>query len=86
MNNKTVLMAAVLAAAAILAAGLTLLPGSVQEAQANPCSIGGISNAPDADIDCDGVIINEEVILEEPLGLTQEAAEEAEDAEDAEFE
>jgi len=78
-------MAAVLAAAAILAAGLTLLPGSVQEAQANPCSIGGISNAPDADIDCDGVIINEEVIVQAPpLGLTEEEAAEA--AEDSEFE
>jgi hypothetical protein len=39
MNNKTVLMAAVLAVATVLAAGLTVLPSSVQEAQANPCSI-----------------------------------------------
>ena len=31
-------MAAVLAVATVLAAGLTVLPGSVQEAQANPCS------------------------------------------------
>ena len=31
-------MAAVLAVATALAAGLTVLPGSVQEAQANPCS------------------------------------------------
>ena len=31
-------MAAVLAIATVLTAGLTLLPGSVQEAQANPCS------------------------------------------------
>jgi hypothetical protein len=38
MTNKTVLMAAVLAVATVLAAGLTVLPGSVQEAQANPCS------------------------------------------------
>jgi hypothetical protein len=40
MNIKktTVLMAAVLAAATVLAAGLIALPGSVQEAQANPCS------------------------------------------------
>jgi hypothetical protein len=36
--KKTVLMAAVLAVATILAAGLTVLPSSVQEAQANPCS------------------------------------------------
>jgi hypothetical protein len=86
MKKITVLMAAVLAVATVLAAGLAALPGSVQEAQANPCSIDGITYAPSADIDCDGVIINEEVIVEEPLGLTQEAAEEAEDAEDAEFE
>ena len=31
-------MAAVLAVATVLAVGLTVLPGSVQEAQANPCS------------------------------------------------
>ena len=31
-------MAAVLAVATVLAAGLTILPASVQEAQANPCS------------------------------------------------
>jgi hypothetical protein len=77
-------MTTVLAVATILAAGLAALPGSVQDAQANPCSIGGISNAPSADIDCDGVIINEEVIVQEPLGLTAEEAAEA--AEDAEFE
>jgi hypothetical protein len=41
MKNKTVLMAAVLAVATVLAAGLTVLPGSVQEAQANPCSNQG---------------------------------------------
>jgi hypothetical protein len=38
MKNKTVLMAAVLAVATVLAVGLTVLPGTVQEAQANPCS------------------------------------------------
>jgi hypothetical protein len=41
MNNKTVLMAAMLAIATVLAVGLTVLPSSVQEAQANPCSIEG---------------------------------------------
>jgi hypothetical protein len=40
MNKTTVLMAAVLAAATVLAAGLTVLPRSVQEAQANPCANG----------------------------------------------
>lgn len=38
MKNKTILMATVLAVATVLAAGLTVLPSSVQEAQANPCS------------------------------------------------
>jgi hypothetical protein len=38
MKNKTVLMAAVLAVATVLAAGLVAFPGSIQEAQANPCS------------------------------------------------
>jgi hypothetical protein len=41
MKKTTVLMVAVLAVATILAAGLTVLPGSVQEAQANPCSNQG---------------------------------------------
>jgi hypothetical protein len=38
MNNKTVLMAAVIAVATVLAAGLAVLPNPVQEAQANPCA------------------------------------------------
>jgi hypothetical protein len=38
MKKTTVLMATVLAIATVLTAGLTVLPGSVQEAQANPCS------------------------------------------------
>jgi hypothetical protein len=38
MKKTTVLMAAMLAIATVLTAGLTVLPGSVQEAQANPCS------------------------------------------------
>ncbi len=37
-KQTTVLMAAVLAVATVLAAGLTVLPSTVQEAQANPCS------------------------------------------------
>ena len=48
MNRTTVLMAAVLAFATVLAAGLTVLPSSVQDAQANPCanevSRGGSAN------------------------------------------
>jgi hypothetical protein len=67
MKNKTVLTAAVLAVATVLAAGLTVLPSSVQEVQANPCSIqangpGGIAGGQqsdnvdseaDLDTDCD---------------------------------
>ena len=38
-KKTTVLMAAVIAVATVLAAGLTVLPSSVQEAKANPCSV-----------------------------------------------
>jgi hypothetical protein len=38
MKNKTIFIAAMLAVATVLAAGLMVLPSSVQEAQANPCS------------------------------------------------
>jgi hypothetical protein len=41
--KNTILMATVLAVATVLAAGLTVLPSSVQEAQANPCSVEGTS-------------------------------------------
>jgi hypothetical protein len=37
IKKTTVLMAAVLAVATVLAAGLAVLPSSVQDAQANPC-------------------------------------------------
>ena len=46
-------MAAVLAVATVLAAGLVLFPGSVQEAQANPCSVDADGNANDAELNCD---------------------------------
>jgi hypothetical protein len=39
MNKVTIVMAALLAAGAILAAGLAIVPSTVQTAQANPCSI-----------------------------------------------
>jgi hypothetical protein len=65
--KKTIFIATVLAAATLLAAGLVMLPGSVQEVQANPCSIqangpGGIAGGQmsdnfdseaDLDTDCD---------------------------------
>jgi hypothetical protein len=53
IKKTTVLMAAVLAVATVLAAGLTVLPSSVQEAQANPCSVDADSNANDAHLNCD---------------------------------
>jgi hypothetical protein len=56
--NKTIFIAALLAAATLLAAGLVVFPGSVQEAQANPCSVytGGATvdlGADNADLNCD---------------------------------
>jgi hypothetical protein len=62
MNRTTVLMAAVLAVATVLAAGLTVLPSSVQEAQANPCAnevsrggstTGAFNPSGDDDRECD---------------------------------
>jgi hypothetical protein len=64
---KTIFIAAVFAAATLLTAGLVMLPGSVQEVQANPCSVqangpGGIAGGQnsgnedseaDLDTDCD---------------------------------
>jgi len=43
--KKTIFIAAMLAAATVLAAGLTVLPSSVQEAQANPCSANSNGNS-----------------------------------------
>ena len=120
MKETTLYTAAVLAVATILAAGLAILPSSVQETRANPCAEASQASAGNAEqnvfeegegdaealtaegnaendaetltgqgtniVDCDltGVVINEEVIAEESLGLTEEEAAEA--AEDAEFE
>jgi hypothetical protein len=59
MKKITVLMAAVLAVATVLAAGLTVLPSSVQEAQANPCQYvnpnGEVTQGGENDVhlDCD---------------------------------
>jgi hypothetical protein len=36
--NKTIFIAAMLAVATLVAAGLVVVPNSVQEAQANPCA------------------------------------------------
>jgi hypothetical protein len=47
--NKTIFIAAMLAVATVLAAGLTVLPSAVQEAQANPCSLNAEASSGDAD-------------------------------------
>jgi hypothetical protein len=53
--NKTIFIATVLAAATLLAAGLVVFPGSVQEAQANPCSteIEGNAGGVEPEYNCD---------------------------------
>ena len=57
MKNKTVLLAAVLAVATVLAAVLTVLPSSVQEAQANPCSNNANAEAEDSETASGGEVI-----------------------------
>jgi len=72
MKNKTILMAAVLAAATLLAAGLVMFPGSVQEAQANPCSTEAeVAGDVDTEFDCDFEGIGSIVIVESDGGLTE---------------
>jgi hypothetical protein len=56
--NMTIFIAALLAAATLLTAGLVVFPGSVQEAQANPCSVYAgdtviTGDANDAELNCD---------------------------------
>jgi hypothetical protein len=61
MKKTTVLMTSVLAVATFFAAGLTVLPGSVHDVRANPCSGNIITQSPstedyeevDSDIDCE---------------------------------
>ena len=66
MKKTIALMAAVIAAATVIAAGLVLLPGSVQEAQANPCSGIGVSVATgDSDTEC---LFAGDIEILEPLG------------------
>ncbi|MFZ0344589.1 MAG: hypothetical protein WAM27_06450 [Nitrososphaeraceae archaeon] len=94
MKKSTVLMAAVLAVATVLAAGLAVLPSSVQDAQANPCSENTVAQASSTDtggeaknqgaqtIICNlnGVDINEKTV-QPPVGVAEEeSAEETEDA------
>jgi hypothetical protein len=59
--KTTIFIASLLAAATLLAAGLVMFPGAVQEAQANPCSVqangpGGVTvetGGEVGDFDCD---------------------------------
>jgi hypothetical protein len=55
MKKTTVLMAAVIAVATVLAAGLVAFPGSIQEAQANPCSaeVEGGAGEVENEFNCD---------------------------------
>ena len=63
MKNTTVLMAAVLAAATILAAGLVVVPNSVHEAQANPCATEA-ENEIEVDTDGDSDISTNSILNE----------------------
>jgi hypothetical protein len=56
MKKITVLMAAVLAIATIVTAGLAILPASVEEAQANPCS-SNIEEDGDRQTDNDVIVL-----------------------------
>jgi hypothetical protein len=53
MNKLTVLMAAILTVTMVLAAGLSVLPNLVQEAQANPCYTSGFAGQVDEEFNCD---------------------------------
>jgi hypothetical protein len=60
--KKTTLLMAVLAAATVIAAGLLVLPGSLQEAQANPCSGIGATVEFEGDIDTECLFAGDIVI------------------------
>ena len=55
--NKTIFIAALLAAATLLAAGLVVFPGSVQEAQANPCYTSSPAGQVDEKFNCELEVI-----------------------------
>jgi hypothetical protein len=53
MKKRTMFLAAVLAVAAtVLAAGLAVVPSTVQNVQANPCSGIGIGSGDDVNFKC----------------------------------
>jgi hypothetical protein len=66
--KKTTLLMAVIAAATVIAAGLVVFPGSVQEAQANPCSqiSAGVQ---DGDVDTECLFAGDLEITEPPTGM-----------------
>jgi len=87
-------MAVALAVATVLAAGLTVVPSSVQDAQANPCSENSVGQVSSTDTggeaknqgaltvicNLNGVDINEKTV-QPPVGVAEEeSAEETEDA------
>ena len=49
IKKTTVLMAAVLAVATVLAAGLAILPDTVQNVEANPCAVDQTGGGGDED-------------------------------------
>jgi hypothetical protein len=71
--NKPIFVAAVLTGTTLLAAGLAVFLGSVQEAQANPCSTAVEGGAEDVDTDfnCDFEGIGSLTIVESGGGLTE---------------
>jgi hypothetical protein len=90
------MQAAVLAVATSLATGLAIIPGSVENAQANSCSDNSqataASNEGDGEeqnteaaavIECDltGVVIEETIEQAPPFAITEEEAEATEDSE-----
>jgi hypothetical protein len=73
MKKATILMVAVVAVATVFAAGLTVLPSSVREAQANPCSteVGGNAGGVEPEYNCDFEGIGSLIIVEGGGGLTE---------------
>jgi hypothetical protein len=63
--KKTTLLMAVIAAATVIAAGLVVIPGSVQEVQANPCS-SIFPNVVEGDADTECLFAGDLEITEPP--------------------
>jgi hypothetical protein len=100
MNKTTVLMAAALAVATVLSVGLTMVPSSVQDAQANPCTENAVGQVSVTDTggeaknqgaltvicNLNGVEINEKTVQPPVEVAEEESTEETEDAGAAEEE